>query len=113
MKVRAQSMKVRPVRWNPFPVEHMPDRYKQPAAAPGAGELPRLPCRVDARALAMARRTAERRHPGLLCLPAHRRQDPYREGDAGRLLRGGASGRDSGRYGTAKSSCGHSIRWSA
>lgn len=23
MKVRAQSMKVRPVRWNPFPVEHI------------------------------------------------------------------------------------------
>ncbi|RDK06391.1 BCAM0308 family protein [Cupriavidus lacunae] len=34
MKVRAQSIKVRPVRWHPFPVEHMPDRYKQPAAAP-------------------------------------------------------------------------------
>jgi hypothetical protein len=33
MKVRAQFVKVRPVRWSPFPVEHITDRYKQPAAA--------------------------------------------------------------------------------
>lgn len=40
MKVRAQSMKVRPVRWNPFHVEHMPDRYKQPAASPALASCP-------------------------------------------------------------------------
>ncbi|WP_249221422.1 MULTISPECIES: hypothetical protein [Cupriavidus] len=33
-------MKVRPVRWNPFPVEHVPDRYKQPAAAPALASCP-------------------------------------------------------------------------
>lgn len=34
MKVRAQFVKVRPVWWSPFPVEHITDRYQQPAAAP-------------------------------------------------------------------------------
>lgn len=36
MKVR----QVRQVRWNLFPVEHMPDRYKQPAAAPALASCP-------------------------------------------------------------------------
>ncbi|BDB29346.1 hypothetical protein CTP10_R67600 (plasmid) [Cupriavidus sp. P-10] len=40
MTVRTQSTKVRPVRWNPFPVEHMPDRYKQPVAAPVVASCP-------------------------------------------------------------------------
>ncbi|WER44696.1 BCAM0308 family protein [Cupriavidus sp. WKF15] len=40
MKVRAQSVKVRPVRWIPFPVEHIPDRYKQPSAAPRLATCP-------------------------------------------------------------------------
>jgi len=40
MKVRAQSAKVRPVRWSPFPVEHIPDRYRQPAVAPAVASCP-------------------------------------------------------------------------
>lgn len=40
MKVRAQSIRVRPVRWHPFPVEHMPDCYKQPAVAPALASCP-------------------------------------------------------------------------
>lgn len=40
MKVRAQFAKVHPVRWSPFPVEHIADRYKQPAAAPALATCP-------------------------------------------------------------------------
>uniref|UniRef100_UPI003F49A18B hypothetical protein n=1 Tax=Cupriavidus yeoncheonensis TaxID=1462994 RepID=UPI003F49A18B len=40
MKARTQSVKFRPVRWIPFPVEHIPDRYKQPAAAPSLATCP-------------------------------------------------------------------------
>lgn len=40
MKVRAQSSRVRPARWNPFPFEPVPDRYKQPGATPRLAACP-------------------------------------------------------------------------
>jgi len=40
MKVRAQSARVRPARWNPFPVEHIADPYRQPQGAPAVACCP-------------------------------------------------------------------------
>ncbi|MDB0509605.1 hypothetical protein LBW60_19650 [Ralstonia solanacearum] len=40
MKIRAQSERVRPVRWSPFPAEPIHDRYRQPDKTPATGCCP-------------------------------------------------------------------------
>lgn len=40
MKFRARSATVRPVRWDHFPEEAVPDSYKQPEAAPALAGCP-------------------------------------------------------------------------